>query len=348
MNEKYKKYHINKGDTLDDIIRKLEIEKVKLIYDHNLLSNDNIDNYIFGDTLPKNLKYILLPLSYNKDIPISKIKYSDKNVSKTNGKTYKKYGVTQQFIINGELRNTLNYELEITENIEDHFWRSTINKNTVYLNNTDSFLIIENLYNRIDNCLYPLEINVNKDGSFKNIINEKEIHQRWKKMLPQLQDYYKGQVSDEIFSKSEKIFSDVQKYGNKLFNSIFFKVWYAPIYRYYPEEEPLVYEDHFPLFPQHKGVKFKITQSSDLEVCENNKFNIHITGSCIDNRIEQELWNAPSHVFINRKNKNKVFGNINLLYKINEIDKRIFSIVGFIELNGENYQKRIEIKIFEI
>ncbi|MBP2617817.1 hypothetical protein [Chryseobacterium jejuense] len=348
MKKVQKKYQIVAGDTVSAIAGKLGLSIAELVYYHNLHSGV-VDEYIYGDILPQKLKYILLPMSYEQEIPVpQKLEYSNANVTKAIGKTMKKYGITERYFQHEEMTSELDFEIDITEEVHDDLYVATFNKHSVWVNNSDSFRLAEHLYHKIDNCLYPLKLSSNNDGSFKSVINSKEIKERWIQLRSELEEYYQGETVAEILSKAEEALCNTELHGNKLLNSIFFKLWHTPVYRSYAHGKTVEYEDHYPIFPQHTGVKFKVSLNPDLKINENNKFIIRLTGSCIDNRLENELWNVPSDVLVNRNPEHKVKGDISMVFKIDETNKRIFSVAGLIELRGKNHHKRMEIGIYEL
>lgn len=348
MKHTHRKYQIEAGDSTSNVANKLGLSVAELVYYHNLHC-EIVDEYIYGDTLPENLKHILLPIEYEHKIPdFPPITYSNNKVEKSVGKTIKKYGVTQRYFKHTEKMNLLNFEVDITEEVLDGNCLTTFNKYFVRVNNSDNFRLIEQLYNKIDNGFYPLILSSNKDGSFKEIVNSKEIKKRWVQLRPELEDYYQGETSQKILSDAEVTVCNTELYGNNLLKSIFFKLWHTPVYRSYAKEETVEFEDHYFIFLNHTGVKFKMKLDTNLKISENNKFIIHLTGVCIDKRSELELWNTPSDVLVNRNPDNKIKGIINITFKINEEDKRFFSVAGFIELEGKINHKRIEIGIYEL
>ncbi|WET49759.1 hypothetical protein PYS58_01240 [Chryseobacterium indologenes] len=348
MKKAQRKYQITKGETISTVASKLGLSVAELVYYHNLHSK-TVDEYIYGEFLPEKLKYILIPMSYEQEISISpEFEYSNTKVVKTIGKTMKKYGITQRYFNHEELVNVVDFEADISEEVQDELCVTIFNKHFVRINKSDNLRLIEQLYGKIDKCLYPLKISSNKDGSFKSIVNSKEIKERWILLRPELEEYYQGETSSEILSAAEEILGNTELYASKLLNSFFFKIWHGPIYRNYREGEEIEYEDRYLIFPQHEEVQFKMKLEADLKISENNKFIIWLTGTCTDRRSELELWNAPSDALVNKNPENKVKGNISMLFKMNETDKRIFSVVGFIELQGKIHHKRIEIGIYEL
>lgn len=348
MKKTHRKYQVEAGETPSMVAAKLGLPVAELVYYHNLHCGI-VDEYIYGDMLPKQLKNILIPISYDQEIPTSpKVAYSNNKVTKAIGRTTKKYGITQHYFNHKELVSVLDFEVDITEEADEERCITTFNKHSVRVNNNDNFRLVEQLYDKIDHCLYPLMIGCNKDGSFKNIVNSKEIKERWILLRPVLEDYYQGETGQEILSKAEEAVCNTEMYGGRLLNSIFFKIWHTPVYRNYVEGQTIEFEDRYLIFPKHTGVKFKMKLEADLKISESNKFMIRLTGTCTDNRSELELWNAPSHALISRNPDNKVKGSINILFKMDETDKRIFSVTGFIELQGKIHHKRIEIGIYEL
>lgn len=348
MKQVQRKYQVKAGDTTSAVAGKLGLPVAELVYYHNLHSK-LVDEYIYGDVLPDKLKYILIPMNYEQEIPVSsKFEYSNGKVMKGIGKTIKKYGITERYFRHKEIASVLDFEMDITEEVQNDLYVTTFNRHSLRINNSNNFRLAEQLYSKIDHCFYPLKLSCNTDGSFKAVTNSEEIKQRWKQLRPELENYYQGETSTEILSRAEEILHNTEVHGNKLLNSFFFKLWHSPVYRSYTDGKSVEYEDRYPVFPQHAGVKFKMNLNPDLRINENNNFIIRLTGSCTDNRSENELWNAPSDVLVTRNPDHKVKGDINMIFKISETDKRIFSVTGFIELYGKDHHKRIEIGIYEL
>ncbi len=89
MKQVQRKYQVKAGDTTSAVAGKLGLPVAELVYYHNLHSK-LVDEYIYGDVLPDKLKYILIPMNYEQEIPVSsKFEYSNGKVMKGIGKTIK-------------------------------------------------------------------------------------------------------------------------------------------------------------------------------------------------------------------------------------------------------------------
>jgi hypothetical protein len=344
MGKEHQKYHINKAETLEEISEKLQIPVAELKYYHNLHSDP--DQYIISYILPPNLKEILLPLEYEKEIVDNKNTYVKRDIQKEIIKTQSRYGVLQRNYNNGELQDQLHYEVDVTEEITyDNLRKVTIDKKKLWINDEEISLAAEKIFEQIGGLLYPLEVIIHRDGSFSEITNPEEIKKRWQNKRADLQSYYIGETSDSLFLKVDKFFNEIEKNQEKLLDNLFFKLFFTPFYRYYTDGNPYNYTDQFPLFPYKNGILFNTALTPDTQIGETGKFQMQLTGSCADIQREKQVWPGSD---IDAGINDIIKGDLDFIFKINASDKRIFSVKGYVEIKGKKNQRRVEFEFYQL
>lgn len=342
MNEKSRRYLVERGDTLDSVSERLQIPFAELQYYHNIGSD--IKNLITDNILPRDLEYIILPDHYRKEIPPPRFCYVDENIRKTMGITQKKYTVIQKIYSSGKLENTFHFKTTLTEDIQEGQKKITIQREKVWLNNEEISLTVENMYEEAGNIMYPLEIAINEDGSFASIINPEKIKARWEEKRPGLEEYYKSSISTDIFEHFNAFFDNIFQFQEALTNDVFFKTFFVPLYRNYPYEEPAIYKDTFTLFPYKEGILYDVSLSPNVRIGRSGKFFIHLTGSYADSKKADEVWGKSA---FQQNEIPKMEGNIDIQYKLCAETKRIFEVYGYIELKAGEMQRKIEVEIIE-
>lgn len=110
-----------------------------------------------------------------------------------------------------------------------------LTKEKTYVNNQGIDKIIEQLLEKAEQILYPLQISLKKNGGLTNIINHEEIVKRWKTESLKLKDYYQSETTDQIFEKMDEMYADINLKKDWFDRSIFYKLFFLPVYQEYPQ-----------------------------------------------------------------------------------------------------------------
>lgn len=274
-------------------------------------------------SLPKYVEYIYLPVEnfIERDQKLLK----SVNVVKPEVISEKTYGVVVNFLPK-EL--SIHYKIKVTRTGKV----LELNKYKTYVNNLEIDQTVEQLFEKAEQVLYPLQMSLTGDGGLNKILNGKEIGDRWKKdCLPDLKDYYQSETSDKILHQLDKAFANVDAKKELLVRNTFYKLYFLPIYQNYPTflKDDLL-EIYFSSIGQ--AVSYKIVYELQKEFTRGKKIGLRIKG------IEEES------LF----NKGQELGEIDLLYKLDKETKEVYSITGLISSFERNERHQIDFQLYEL
>jgi hypothetical protein len=204
-------------------------------------------------------------------------------------------------------------------------------KEKTYVNNQEIDQIIEQLFEKAEHVLYPLQISVKKNGRLDNIINHEQIADRWKTdCLPKLKDYYQSETTDQILKQLDQAYANLNLKKELFERNIFYKLFFLPIYQGYPQ---FLRKSFLQVY--FSGLALEIGYETEFllskEYTRGNKIALKITGA------EEE----------NLFNKNRAKGEANLLYKLNKETGEIFSIIGYLSTFEKNTEYKIDFQLYE-
>lgn len=314
---------------------KLKIEGIlnlqKTAEDHNLTSAELIAFHnqfcnlqeLLPLSLPKHVDYIYLPPKNFREREIKLLKST--NILRPATKSEKTYGVVLTFLPKELSIHFKIKVIRIGEIIE-------IIKEKTYLNNLEIDQTIEQLFEKAEQVLYPLQISTHNNGGLNKILNSKEINDRWKKEIePSLRKYYQSETGEEIINKLDQAFSDVNKKREFLERNLFYKLFFLPIYQTYQKFAKDDYLSiYFAAISQEKG--YKIEYELQKEFTRGDKIALKITGKEEDN------------IF----NKNNEKGEIDLLYKLHKKTNEIFSITGDVSAFENGLEYKLNFELYEL
>lgn len=204
-------------------------------------------------------------------------------------------------------------------------------KEKTYVNNQEIDKIIEQLFEKAEQVLYPLQIAVGKYGSLDKVVNQEQIANRWKKdSFPRLKEYYQSEITDQILQQMDVAYTDLNLRKELFDRNIFYKLFFLPIYKGYPQFLKKDFlQIYFSGLSQEVGYETEFALSR--EYTRGDKIALKITGS------EEE----------NLFNKNNPKGQIDLLYKLHKETKEIFSITGYCSTFEKNTEYRIDFQLYE-
>ncbi|GEM54938.1 hypothetical protein B0A58_02775 [Flavobacterium branchiophilum NBRC 15030 = ATCC 35035] len=313
------KYFLNEGDTVESVAQKFDISINWLISVHNI--NVEIKDKIQSqyDGFPKHLTSIYLTEDVVKNI-------EKKNERKTGyviwaDKFYKSktYGFQVVNYKKETLLNKIHYILEMVyKKNEDKQIVLEINRKQVYINNKHPDTIIEQLANRISETIFPLQLQVSGNGEIESLANHKEIVERWKTKKDELTAYYKGEIAEKIMAKATNFFKNKYILTESLIENWFFNLFFKPIYGSYSTKKVINYNSTFPF----ESKEYEMTQNLEDVYSKTNKVIVNTKGKSINSNTKKEAI---------------------IQYKLNDMDKSIFSIVGTFTSND----KRTQVEIYQ-
>lgn len=110
-----------------------------------------------------------------------------------------------------------------------------LTKEKTYVNNQGIDKIIEQLLEKAEQILYPLQISLKKNGGLNKIINHEEIVKRWKAEYPKLKDYYQSETTDQAMEQMDQVYTNISLKKDWSDRSIFYQLFFLPVYQEYPQ-----------------------------------------------------------------------------------------------------------------
>ncbi len=273
-------------------------------------------------SLPKYVEYVYIPADKfeTRDQKLLKSTTLDLPVVSSE----KTYGVVIKFL-------PKNLQIHYRIKIKRTPFHLELTKEKTYVNNQEIDKVIEQLFEKAEHVLYPLQISVKKNGGFENIINHEEIAKRWKAdCLPKMKDYYQSETTDQILIQMDKVYANINLKKEMLGRNLFYKLFFLPVYGSYPQ---FFKKDFLQVY--FSGLTQEIGYETELvlnkEYTTGNKIALKITGT------EDE----------NLFNKNRTKGEADLLYKLNKETGEIFSITGYLSTFEKNTEYKIDFQLYE-
>lgn len=273
-------------------------------------------------SLPKYVEYVY--------IPADKFETRDQKLLKSTTldllvvSSEKTYGVVIKFL-------PKNLQIHYRIKIKRTPFHLELTKEKTYVNNQEIDKVIEQLFEKAEQILYPLKMSVKKDGGLENIINHEQIANRWKTdCLPKMKDYYQSEITDQILTQMDKAYSNLNLKKEMFERNIFYKFFFLPVYGSYPQFSK---KDFLQVY--FSGLSREIGYETELvlnrEYTKGNKIALKITGN-----EEEDLFN-----------KSRTKGEVNVLYKLNKETGEIFSITGYISTFEKNTEYKIDFQLYE-
>lgn len=259
-----------------------------------------------------------------------KQRYRKYFIRPTFGKLEKNYGVTIEHKGSSKKTIKFDYEMKILFSPFEPNYTVTLDRGQVYVNNQLPSLKAEELAFSLGQILYPIKFLMRPDRSFINIMNLKQIQERWHSKKDSIAKYFRGDIVHVQLNKMEKMLGNKYRLENSIKKNLFLNLYFIPLYQEYENNVQIPHCQSFALFPFSDLVEFSILSTVDPELSLSGKKIVDIQGkivSCDPTAISE--------------------GEVSLLYKFNS-DGSIFSIEGLFKiLNGDNKEKDIEVKIFD-
>lgn len=274
-------------------------------------------------TLPKYVEYVYLPPQNFLERDLKLLKSTKLSLPHISGE--KTYGVMLNF-----LPKDLNMHYKI--NVQRTTGFLEIKKEKTYVNNQEIDQTVAQMFEKAEQALFPLQISQNAEGGIIKITNHEEIAKRWKTdCRPKLADYYKSETSDQILSKIDSAFKNVDAKRQLLERNLFYKLFFLPVYQSYPQ------------FYKSGSVDFYFSSlgqsvNYDFEFFLNKEFT---RGEKI---ALQLLGKEEENIF----NKNREKGEIDLLYKLHKETHEIFSITGSVSAFENDVEYKTNFELYEL
>jgi hypothetical protein len=356
----FRKYKVQRGETIEVIATKIGIPVVEVRAYHNRYCELS-DLVEFG--LPiKRAEYILLPpLKPEADTQLpqistpKKVKLDPNNSLRLiDAKGLKQeYGTIILYKENSQVINKVHFTSEI-EFIKKHNDFSIVEYqiNQVFINNKEPEMIIEQLADKTSKVLYPIVMSLNKNGEIHEILNIEAIQKRWKLLKPSILEYYKGgDVIAKLLYSFERSIQSASRLKRNLAEHPFYTIYFAPIYQNYLPDLSFTNNDFeletFQSIDEFQSPTSKILLKRKGVVRSKVNFdkNLKLQEKVHDYTSQNTEINLDKVVFQVGKLEEGIDVNIDFQYKLHHSNNSIFSIVGFI--NTRKDRKTISTIEFE-
>lgn len=350
----YIKYKLQKGEDLEEISRSYKISVEELRAFHN--RHCRLDSLIGGTQIPKHVKELYLPQEIfmeEGEVYSTAPKTAEKSLKRSSFKKNRTYGVIQKRFTNDVQDSQIHFKVEVgNEQDEDLPYNQVIvKKHKTYYNEKEVESNIEEMYERLDQTLYPLHLNLNQDGTIDSIVNKSQIRSRWlRKTEFDLLEYYVGDLSEQIIKKIDKVFKDLAVHEKKLTDSLFYTFFFMPLYVNYDENHQFTQALEVPIFPFQKKVNFSLIQKMDPEISPTQKIYVRLTGTCKDERTYVDMETGKRIAPQPRKEEEQAeMGSLEGTYKLHAKDKTLFSANVAVHLaSSPQERKKITVEIYEL
>lgn len=318
--KEYVKIRIDGILNLEDISRSYEMTSKELMEFHN---KHCALHELLTLTLPKYIEHLYIPERAFKKQESNQLKSTKLDLPNT--ESTKVYGVIVKFFPK---------ELQLHYKINVKRIQNTIElvKEKTYINNQEITKVVEQIFEKAEQALYPLKIITDHNGDLLKIDNSEQIAERWSsKYLPELKEYYVSESAEEIIDELDKALKDVDAKRNMLTKNIFYRLFCLPVYQSYPE---FLKKDILHIcFPGMPGeVSYKVEYKLGKNYTRGNKIVLEIKG------VEEESM----------INLNAQKGHIELFYKLHKETKILFSITGVISAFDHDIEQKIEFQLYEL
>lgn len=349
MND-FKKYQVQKGDTIEGIAKKIGIpaDEVRAFHNRHCDIRDLVEL-----RLPlKLIDYILLPgleeyieSKLSERNAIKKVFFkSDHNLRLTSIQNLKlEYGTIVHYKENGQLKNKIHFTSQIEfVREEDDFFIAWLQINQVYINDKEPDLTIEKLADKISKTLYPVKIALNSNGQLHSILNIQDIQRRWVIMKPSILEYYKGGSElGNLISSFEKNIQSASLLKRSFEEHPFYQIYFAPIYQNYSPD--LSFSSNH--FQSKRFLSIDEFQTSTGKVRLGYK-GIDLSKVNLSEKTENDLSKSEFEI---GKIEEGIDKNMDFRYKLHFFYNSIFSITGFINTRKDSKTiSTIEFETYEI
>ena len=170
------------------------------------------------------------------------------------------YGVVIEF---AKTNTNTNYMFDIAY---QHYQKSNyithIHRKQFFINGVAPKKPLDVLALQCANLMYPLQFVTTPLGALKALHNFEEIQARFNQELPQIQQEFKGEVTDAYFTQITQAVNDATVFEKRLQNDIVYAVFFHNFYILYEREQKITdYEISIPIQPYKKPVLFTGTQT---------------------------------------------------------------------------------------
>lgn len=338
----HKTYKIQKGDTLENISKRLDSTPYELRNFHNTHCELND---LIADKLPSHLKEILyLPASEITSQNLTELKKENSLSLILNPSLQKTTYHVSVTSYEGSKENSLSYTTYIQ-------WLKRnlvlLTKEDFLINHKEPGLMAEVLAEKLNSVLYPLELLLDGTGKILGNNNYSEIKSRLKLLKKEIRDFFAGKELEKFIQLNESVISKETDLVEQVKKDWFLHSFFNGIYQDYKVEGNPVSEKYFPLIPSIPFIKYSVeTRIKDQQ--EKQKIKLSFTGAVSDTRTPTDLEKEHHYPSFSEETlTNSLEGIYNSWYVLDYNHYKIDSLFLECSLLLEKEQK-VQIRAFQI
>ncbi|MBW3524069.1 hypothetical protein [Chryseobacterium sp. NKUCC03_KSP] len=274
-------------------------------------------------SLPKYVEYVYIPSDKFETRDQKLLKNTTLDLPVVSSE--KTYGVVIKFL-------PKNLQIHYRIKIKRTPFHLELTKEKTYVNNQEIDKVIEQLFEKAEQVLYPLQMSVKKDGGLENIINHEQIANRWKTdCLPKMKDYYQSEITDQILTQFNQAYANLNLKKEMFERNIFYKMFFLPVFRGYTRYEASTDLNVY-FSSLNKNVQYNTKYLLNKEYTKGGKIALKIEGN------EEE----------NGFNKGENKGELNFLYKLEKNTYEIFSIAGYCTVYEREQEHKVHFEMYKL
>ncbi|WP_445711920.1 hypothetical protein [Flavobacterium sp.] len=319
-------YTLEEGDSLASVSEKLGKTNWEVAHFHNCFAKDDA---LIGVAFPATLQVLYIEPNFHekevKGVPKVSFVYDGKIAIKPI-KVTQEYHVTTSLDVH-ESTLKLSYDVSVTflKKLGAVFLFKIHKKQILEI---DSFGMLEELEAKIQETLYPLEIEVDDDGFFIGIANYEQILERWQTVKEKLLDEFDGVAVLKTILFYDAIFFDALLLFESLQNDLFLKTYFSGLFCNYTLGYTFENCLDFPILKGCKNAKYKVHNKIDPYLNDEVFFTITREGTLEDERVLldfEEKLNEPYFALFDDKQE-KAMGGFASHYVLNNTTHSIENI----------------------
>lgn len=305
---------------LEEFSAQYQLDPKEVVRFHN--SHCTISEFLTL-TLPKYVEFVYVPTT-NYDERQNKLLKST-TLDLPNNSSEKTYGVLLKFHPK-ELQ--IHYQVRIKRNAQF----IELRKEKTFVNNREIEQTVEQMFEKAEQVLYPLQVSLFKNGEVNKILNPEDIAVRWKnECRPKLKEYYQSKTTDDLLQKLDEAFCNIQEKSALLERNVFYKLFFLPFYQSYPD---FLKEDILQVY--FSGIGQEVTYNTNYELekefTTTDKIILRLSGE------EEESF----------FNKNREKGKVDLSYKLHKNTQEISSITGALSVFEKDQKFQVDFELYEL
>lgn len=330
--KKYSLYEIQKGDTLESIAKKLQVEFDDLRQFHNKWSS--VEDCLTGELL-SHLKFLKIRNKQDneEEIAVERKPQPVSFVSQEVVVPFRPFELNHQYWV----KYTIQKE-GVTQTIEQNYRVRRLKPDT---NQTDFHFIqidkiselqidgkpvstkVYKMAEKTADLLYPLRIVVNKYGKWQDLNSYNKLKERWEKQRKEIKDSFDGKSFEILTRNIEKIIEDDKLLLRFMAGNWFLRAFFNGIHTSYTRKFEIEKKLYFPAIAGTEDIAFLITQ----------KVNPYLNKSDL---IEVTQIGKPEDEYLD--------GSYSATYLLNPNNYIIEQLVLECDFRDRNHNIKVEVK----